>query len=345
MRHTLVLLLWPLAGCIGGDDSGDSADGVDIDPAVIIRLADRVAATQNDDGSWDWERGVDEALTPEETGYQNVTGVTAFGLYGALNHASDEDWLVALDQTGAYFDARLDGLIADPTDTEASIASANWTFLAELQDVRPDADLDAKSIEGLNALLDARDEVWGDDDTRRIDGLLNYMAYYRSYIPGILPWDGAHWLEGLDAMAGRSDDFAADAADMRDWLADYSEDTFLPAYDADPTLIYGDISLAWPLYVLDGGAGADPDLLDGLQTRLEDLVDDEGKVSNGSDDDGPVQCSAYALLALKRRGSSLAQRVQDYGEASVDGDGIVWNPDRAVENYEIEGELLRALSE
>lgn len=348
--HPLLLALL-LPGCPGGGDTADTADtggeAVEIDPAVIVLLADRLAEVQNDDGSYDWERGVDEALTPEETGYQNVTGVTALGFYGALSYGADADWYAALDGSAAYFDLRLDDLLADPTDLEVSISSANWTFLARYQDYAPDAALDARTIDGLNALLDARDAAYGDDDTRRVDGLMNYLVDRRASIPGIIPWDAAHWVEALDAMAVRSDDFADDAEDAAAWLHDYTQDTFLPVYDADPTYAYADISLAWPLYVLAGRPETDdePSLTLALQERLEALVSAEGEVSNGSDDDGPVQCTAYALLAFKAVGSDQAQLVQDYGEAQVTSDGMVINDETAVENYEIEGELLRALAE
>lgn len=347
--HTLLLTALSLgfAACDLDDDSTDTGydTGGEAEPSVLRLLADRLVAVQNDDGSFDWQRAEDEALTPEETGYQNVTGVTAMGLFGALNHESDRTWEAAIQASADYFDARLDDLVADPTDPDAFISSANWTFLAWHLAYTPDRALNAEAIAGLDALLDALDAAYGDDPDARVDGLYNYTLYRRSSIPGIIPWDLALWVEGLDAMSGLDSRFSDDADGLATRLSTYLDDTFLPAWDADGSLAYGDLSLSMPLYVLVYRRGSDATQMRGLLRRLEALVDSDGMVSNGSDDDGPQQSTAYALLALKAVGSSSARLVNAWLTAEVDVNGVILDEETGLETYEIEGEALRALAE
>lgn len=321
-----------------GVDTG-TEPGLVVDEDVLRRLADRLAEVQNDDGSWDWQRGLDEGLTPEETGYQNVTGVTALGFFPTMDRLG-EGWQGSVDATVAYFEPRLEALAADPDDTDALLSSPTWTFLARHLERHPDAELQADAEAALDALAARRDELHGTDPDARMDGWTNYNIERRTGIEGILPWDLALLAEALHAM-GRE----VEHAETCTILATYLESTFLPAWEADPALLWGDISIALPLYVLVDCPDASPDLLATLDAELDALVHEDGSVGNGSEDDGPHQGTAYGLLALKRRGSEHASRVQAHLEARVGEDGILDDGGTALETYEIEGEVLRALAE
>ncbi len=329
-----------------GDTGGEPADtGLPIDVDVLTRLANRLVKVQNDDGSFGWQRHVDDPLDTTGEGYQNVTGITALGFFGALAHTSEPAWETALDATTVWLAARLDGLAADPYDTDNSLSCSNFTYLAEVLEREPDDDLGARAAAALSAKMDAQDETWGTDDDQRADGLANGIIEGRAYIPGIVPWDLALCVEGLRAMAPWDADLGQDADDLEAHLADLVQSELLPAYDDDPAYAYADISLALPLYVLTGddAAGDHSALAAELLARLEALVDDEGRVTNGSDDDGPQQASAYALMAFKRTDSDQAETVQLYLEGQVGTDGVVWNEATGMETYEVEGEMLRAL--
>ena len=102
-----------------------------------------------------------------------------------------------------------------------------------------------------------------------------------------------------------------------------------------------------PLFVFAGSPVADSytDLINGLTLRLENLVGENGLITNGSENgDGLEQPSAYGLMALKQIGSPHAQAVQNYLESSVDGQGRIFDPETREETYEVEGEVLRAIS-
>ena len=338
LPRLLCLALPLLVACDPTEE--DDAPVIDVDPDVIVRLADRLADVQMDDGSFGWERELDAPVETEGTGYQNVTGVTALGLECALGMRDDAAWEGAVEATAGYFDLAMDDLRDDPSDADNSLSSPTWTFLTQESMRTDDVALAGEALDALDALVDARDAAYGDDDGR-LDGLLNHLVARRASIPGIIPWDAALWVEALDEAATLDPTVGEDADEVADWLQVYLEGTFLPAWDADPTLAYGDISLALPLRVL--AARGDDDLTDGLEERLEALVDADGRVSNGSDDDGPVQASSYALLAFLTTGNPAAVDVADWIEAQVDDEGVIANDERGVENFEVQGEALRAL--
>src|SRR3990167_7923480 len=274
-----------------------------------------------------------------------------------------QEWdLPQSDQEGVALSSNCDVFIAQDTDKKvwyyASIAFSvtvnedinilscpNWVFLSWYLQDNPNATLETETNTAFDALLDARDTTYGDDASIRFDGVANRIIQARVSIPGLIPWDLALCVEGVGAMAEISTDFSQDYTDALEFLADYLNTTFLPAYDADNSYTYGDLSLAMPLYVLatSSESGLYSDLIDELYTRLFALVDESGLVTNGSADDGEAQATAYALLGLKAVESPLAQRVQDYLESVVDANGIIIDSSTNLETFEIEGEALRAL--
>jgi len=318
-----------------------------INKQVVGLLADRVRQVQNNDGSYDWKQIVDDPLTPETTGYQNVTGVSVWGLFDAMDLLEDASDSSAIENSVNYFDNRIDGLLADPHNVQMKLSCPNYTVLSRYLQAHPDPILEARVIAAFNATLEARDSDYGDNEAMRIDGLFNSMITRRASIPGIIPWDMGLCVEAFRAMAEISPDFEGDYTDSLALLAASLNNDFLPVYDADTTLLYGDISLGMPLFVFAGSPVADSytDLINGLTLRLENLVGENGLITNGSENgDGLEQPSAYGLMALKQIGSPHAQAVQNYLESSVDGQGRIFDPETREETYEVEGEVLRAIS-
>jgi len=318
-----------------------------IDNSTVTLLANRIDEVQNDDGSFDWQQDVSTALTPTTTGYQNVTGVSAWGLFEAQDLLGSSIGQTVLDNVITYFDPLIDNLIATPADITNNLSCPNWTFIAEYLSANPDATLEAKTISGLDALLDSRDTTYGDDSTIRVDGLFNRILTSRSSIPGLIPWDMALCVEALQHMKDLDSSFDTDYEDGIAELADYTENIFLPAFDADNGYEYADLSLALPLFVLhqDENSYLNVELIAALEERLETLVDADGQVSNGSTDDDPRQASAYALLAFKEaRNAPYAQLVQDYLEGEVDASGRIVDATTNLETFEVDGEVLRALA-
>jgi len=315
------------------------------DQAALDLLADRVVTVQNDDGSFDWQQDVSLPLTPTTTGYQNVTGVSVWGLQEMAELVTDVDQQQAIDDAVDYFDGRLDALIADPYDTANNLSCPNWTVLARYLQTYADATLEARVVQAFDLLLNARDDDFGDVTGVRVDGVYNRMSLVRASIPGLIPWDMGLCAEALQEMAVLDSSFDSDAQDALDLLADYVDGTFLPDYRADSTLEYGDISLAMPLFVLaKAGRSEDAGVIIDLAKELEALVAAGIPVTNGTANDGPQQVSAYALLALKQIRSASAQAVQTYLEDEIGAGGMVFDIDTNLETYEVEGEMLRALA-
>lgn len=332
----------------GGDtgDSGDAAFSVTIDPDALTRLANRMAATQNDDGSWDWQRAYADALTPAETGYQNITGISALGLRPTLDRlGGNATWESTEGDAIAYFTGRFAALAANPADDANVLSSPTWTLVARSLARTPNAAVQADAEGALNALIDDRDAQSGTRAETRMDGWIQRNIDRRNGNEGLIPWDLALLTEALFDMSAISPGFADEHVEMCTALAGYLTTTFLPAWTADRTLWWGDLSISMPLYVLADCPDTDPELLATLDAELALLVQADGSVTNGATDDGPHQATAYGLLALKRRESPLAQAVQAHAEAQVGADGILSDDGSGLETYEIEGELLRAMAE
>ncbi len=318
---------------------------------VLTLLANRLATVQNDDGSFDWQQDVSQALTPETTGYQNVTGVSALGWFDFMDLATSRSvstltWSSALTTTVNYFEGLITTFLTDPADTSKNISCPNWTLLAWYLTDNPDVPLQATVVSAFDQLLNARDTTYGDDATKRVDGIFNRIIQGRASIPGLIPWDMGLCAEAVSAMASLSTNFSQDATDSLSLLVDYTQNIFLPAYDADTTYTYGDLSLAMPLFVLATSSESTTysSLISSLTTRLETLVNASGYVTNGSANDNPYQATAYALLAFKAVEHSSSQTLQTYLESLVNSDGGVVDSTTNLETFEVDGEILRALA-
>ncbi|MCP4807403.1 MAG: hypothetical protein GY913_12170 [Proteobacteria bacterium] len=274
-----------------------------------------------------------------------MTGVSAWGFFGILRYQHDDDWEAAAHGTADYLDGRLQGLLDDPEDLDNSVSCPNFTYLAWYLEDYPDAELEDRLVEGMWALLEARDQSYGDGDEVLVDGLLDQLAERRSTIPGIIPWDTALCVEALSATSAYDPDLLIEHRAAVEHMTVTLSDEFLPALEADASLAYADISVSYPLFVLvQADDPAHDELVDELHERMLGMMDPDGRITNGSDNDGPAQATAYGLLALKALESEDAQLVHDQAQAQIDEDGRVVDDETLVETFEVEGELLRALT-
>lgn len=320
-------------------------EGVVINKQIALRLANRIMQVQNSDGSYDWRHIVDDPLTPEITGYQNVTGVSVWGLFNVISLLESQTYWSAIESSVNYFDNRIDDILANPHNVDTELSCPNYTVLSWYLQKNPDPILESRVTAALDATLDARDSDYGNDPSRRIDGMFNYIMARRESIPGIIPWDMGLCVETFKSMADISNNFDSDYNDSLTLLANYLNNNFLPSYDSDNTLLYGDISLSMPLFVFAESNGPYTELINGLKVRLEILIDESGLITNGSlNSDGLEQPSAYGLMALKKINSSRAQDIQNYLESRVDNEGRILDPATREETYEVEGEVLRAIA-
>ncbi len=324
----------------------DSGEDGEIDSDALARLADRMAATQNDDGSWDWQRAHTADLTPSETGFQNITGIAALGLRPTIDRlGANAGWQDAHDDAVAYFAGKFAALQANPLDDANLLSSPSWTLIARELERNPDPALQAAAEGALDALITNRDERFGTADETRMDGWVQHNIDRRAGNAGLIPWDLALLTEALHDMAAISPGFADQHAEACQALQSHLNSTFLPAWNANRSLFWGDLSISMPLYVLTDCPDVPEALLATLDAELALLVHADGSVTNGSTDDGPHQGTAYGLLALKRRESPLAQGVQNHAQAQVGADGMLADDGTGMETFEIEGELLRAMAE
>lgn len=322
-------------------------DEILINKDAAKRLADRLVEVQNNDGSYDWKQMPGDPLSPETTGYQNVTGVSVWGFFNAILLLEDESYQTAIENSVNYFNSRIDDLLSDPHNPQKNLSCPNYSVFSRYLQRHPDPLLENRAIDAFNSTLNARDNDYGSSANGRADGLFNYLIARRASIAGIIPWDMALCVEAFMEMAQISSDFEEDYQQSLALLAAYLESQFLPTYDSDPEMSYGDISLSMPLFALGGRnfSNTYADLIHGLTLRLENLIDENGLITNGSENsDGLEQPSAYGLMALKQVHSARAQSVQEFLESRIDEQGRIIDLETGEETYEVEGEVLRAIA-
>lgn len=343
-----------------GDDAGeDDSDPVDqedpepvtpsvvIDKTVLERLLTRLEEVQNDDGSFDWYYDITTLLTPETTGAQNVTGITVIGIFEAQSTLASSAGQVILDQVMTYLDPLLNLLLAAPEDTTKNLACPNWTVMGRYLEASSDTTLQAEVVDTFEALLNARDTKFGDDASRRVDGLMNRIKKGRSATLGIIPWDMGLCVEALSAMKNIDSRFEVDYRDAVTVLIQYLQDTYIPSLEAGLVDQYAALSVSMSLLVLDQDemASDNEDTLATLETLLLGFLDTNGLLMPDFLGSDQRQDSAYVLLALKQtQYISEAQVFQDYLESEVDALGRVIELSSNLESFEIDGEVLRALS-
>lgn len=339
VRALSLLLLLTLAACGGG---GSPTAAPPPPPRVLsqpeVELATRVAETQLANGSWSfqqpWYQPVDHAFY----GYQNVTGITALGLFDAYDIGGSwflpatlddaKDYLVRwcrdfVDGTPNPWGQDWPGMI--PT----SVSLPTFLFLVRYRIAFGlDAAEEATLAAAWTKLLVDRDAVYGTDPTVQADGIFNRIATSRAGqgIPGIIGWDCAFLLKALLAMGAPAPEIQWTTAALLALPVDASQD-------------YGLDSIAHVLEACHdaGDTSQDAALLAAMNAERN---------PDGSYTDNPeaaFQTTAYCLLALKALGSPLAGDTAAFLESRIRLGGYVYDPADDLETYEASGEVLLAL--
>lgn len=341
----------------GNPDDGDESENPDgpgeEEPVVelpenfstLALMGDHLTDIQNDDGSFGWQRDVNQPWFTGGEGFQNVTGVIGLAILALHDLDARANWETSINEIAAYLDTRLTLLIADPAAADNNFSCTNWTFLVRYLERFPNEALETRLIQGVNALLDSRDAVYGNNPDLRIDGLFNRMIQGRASIPAIIPWDMASCVVSTAEMARLDATFSEDASDSVTEMANHIRTVFIPAHDANPARSYADVSLGLSLSVL---ARLEPatyeELINALTLRLLPLTDAQGRISSRPITYPPVQSTAYGLLGLKSVNlTSETARSEDFLVSLVNEDGIIAFPNETTETFLVEGEVILSL--
>jgi hypothetical protein len=342
-----------LAACGGGGDGTPVVGTPSPTPTPLrslsqpeVALATRIAEAQLANGAWTFQQKWFEPVDHGHYGYQNVTGITALGLFDA--HAVDladdgvaeDTWFVpaTLDRTKAYLIQWCEDFVAGtpnpwgndfPGMIPTSVSVPTILFLAAYDDAYglAPAELAARDAAWAH-LLALRDASHGSDPAVLSDGLFNRIQAVRTSqgIPGIVGWDNAFILKTLLALGAPQSEI--------DWQVNA-----LKALPVDAAQTYGLDAIAHTLEALNlaGDTSANAALLAAMNAERN---------PDGSYTDNPEaahQTTAYCLLALRAVDSPLAVQTAEYLASRVQVGGHVFDPADNLETFEVTGEILLAL--
>ena len=266
--------------------------------SVIVKAADNLLATQNDDGGWEWMN----PDTDPSTGVPspaNTRGVTAQGLLDAYVLTRNPDYLAACIKT--YDNMVVLSEDADPA--KRRIRGPDVPFLVELSEVTGDptyADFARDRYE--NAL----DEFGNGTAT----GFAQYIRNVRIGLPAVISWDINLYIQGALALDRYypENGYDAQAENMAEVI--YGS-LYVDPVDFDLTdntqneywIAYTGAIEAFTTTGTHGTEAAD------LTTTLISSQQPDGRfigVGDGSD----AQTTAYAVMALLKAGET---------DATIDG--------------------------
>lgn len=296
------------------------------DPAVFQTGGDRLVATQNDDGGWDWP--LDDG-DPTAGSADNTIGPIGIGLAQAYHQTSDPAMYTALEKTGAFLLTKTnnftcwDGYLAVQLDNIFGGTTYTDFVKTHFYDL-----LAAGTYEGKSGTYDT-------------EGYINHIGYawdlgiglISATSVGIDPSEIDKWVAGvktaIDGLDNRDDDY---------YPSDLAGGLYGLAY-AEVTEFSGDVG------------GISMSSVADLAAELASLQASSGAFSLGME---LAQDTAYALLALNEFNRSVyidnILSAGDYLENAQLGTGGWLNgaddPDPAghTENNEMTGEALWALS-
>lgn len=355
LRKVTVTFALFLAACGGGGSGSPTpTPSTTVDPTPQPRslsqpevaLITRVAEAQLANGAWTFQQEWFEPIDYSFYGYQNVTGITALGLFDA--HAVDladdgvaqHTWFVpaALAETKDYLVQWCADFVAGTPNpwgndfagmVPTTVSIPTILFLAAYDDAfgLTPAELATRDAAWAQ-LLALRDAPYGSDPTVLSDGLFNRLVALRTSqgIPGIVGWDSAFILKTLLALGAPESEIA--------WQVNA-----LKSLPVDASQRYGLDAIAHTLEALNlaGDGSANATLLAAMNAERN---------ADGSYTDNPeaaFQTTAYCLLALKAVNSPLAAQTEAYLASHVHLGGYVFDPANNLETYEVTGEILLAL--
>jgi len=297
--------------------------------AAVIKAADRLAATQNDDGGFDWILD----LITNETSYTNILGISAMGILKAYELDDKSAYETALAKAykyvvdnpptytwdgSKYIESAPKGVDSSPDITFlvwlAEAADEDATLLAAINDLQ-DPDITAVDIATLaKTRWDDRVNHLGSDQETPLDGTATAMAEYirdaryAARYFDCIPWD----LEAAVKAALALETYYSDGYDQQ--AVDIAEVIYDSLY-GEP--VYFDISVTDQYAYIHGITGA-LEAFEEVSLHPTEAADLKDILLNYQQADGSwdlhdttpvswsVQDTAYAVMALLRQGESDA---------------------------------------
>lgn len=295
---------------------------------AILGAADRMVKLQNANGSWDWD--VTNQTAPTANTYANIAGVDAECLIDAYDLTNNTKYLDAAKKTGDY----LVNIAITPTSKENS---ANILFLYHLKNASGNNTYKAKADAMMNHMLHETNG-FSTFDTDGITGLsaqelLNATMNNRSWAgnpSGIVAWDLYQFVQ--DAQKYGDNAFAQDIASKVRSYIDQS------GYNSSVTS-----------YTLGLGAGIEASKDAGLNytdyaNKLIARQKADGSMNVDPINEGLVQTTAYALMALDKINSPEAKKAAQYLVDNFGYNGLKgWLETDGVEYSESTSEAAHAL--
>ena len=314
------------------EEPGEVKPDYSAEKEVITRAADRLVATQNNDGGWDWV--LDEDSTDESP--KNTIGVTAMGtLEGYAVTGKVEHKNAAIK---AY------NLIKDKWSGDASwrIKGPDISFLVKLSEVQGDSTYaDLARAEYLETL----------SKNGGISGLVSLIKNNRiskDNLPALIPWDINLYVKGALALNKKypGEGFDADARAM-------TEETYNSIYGTSPDVDLSNTTQDYFLSIHTGAAesfaltGLHSDKKESLLADLLSRRESQGLfLDNYGDKD--FQTTAYAIMSLlsgnNRSGSIKSAEYLRDSQESNGGWGVGINGETEVDS-EVAHALGRYISE
>jgi hypothetical protein len=309
---------------------------------AIVKAADRLVATQNTDGGWDWQN---PDANPASGSALNTLGVTAEVLVDAYRLTHQQKYLTAAETTFAL-------LQTNSAAAGFKLRGSDISFLVDLS-----------TITGDSTYADFAKTWWEHDKANFGTGgtATSFGQYVRDLrhsqgLDGLIPWDINLYVQGVEKLANYNPANAAytsDATDLAQVIFDdagastplfnWQDDTeqgylfgltgmlsAMSTVTASTSMTASDVS-AKLLSYSNGGA-------------LIDLHDPNAQGSTPSVDDHltTVQTTAYALLALEQAKQDASAQLS-YLLAQQDGATGAWL-DGSSENTEVDSEAGAAIA-
>lgn len=310
------------------EEPGEVKPDYSAEKEVIRKAADRLVATQNNDGGWDWSLDAD----PTNASANNTIGVTAMGtLEGYVITGKVEHKNAAIN---AY------NLIQSwSSDSSWRIRGPDISFLVKLSEIQGNsAYADLARAEYLEAL----------SKNGGTSGLVSLIKSKRTSLPALIPWDINLYVKGALALNKKypGEGFDADARAM-------TEETYNSIYGASPDVDLSNTTQDYFLSIHTGAAesfaltGLHSDKKESLLADLLSRRESQGLfLDNYGDKD--FQTTAYAIMSLlsgnNRSGSIKSAEYLRDSQESNGGWGVGINGETEVDS-EVAHALGRYISE
>jgi hypothetical protein len=300
--------------------------------AAIIKSADRLIQLQDANGSWDWD--VTGQTGPTGITYLNISGITAEGLLDAYIISGDAKYLDAAGKTGDYIITQ----IGNPVSIVKKTNSSMVLFLYHLYETGGDSKYLSQANYIMSNLL-YEDNYWAHNSGNHAldDGisgctpgeLFLAVSAYRgasSAINGIVVWDLGQYIEAAKNIGDTN--FSTGLAVLE---KQYVEQT---GFDSTVSV-----------YILGLSAGIIGMHEAGLNhaIALNKLLVAQKSDGSWEDDNGIVQNTAYAVMALVDAGQTEAQQGVQFILDNQQTNGG-WHENDGKEYSEADSEIIQAIS-